>query len=158
MTEGLGLWLRRAREAQQLTLDDVEKKLRIRRRYLQALEAGDYSALPGQIQTRGFLRNYARFLGVPPEEALARYEEEDARRRRSELQAAIQTARVKLAQTRTDLSDARAKLADAQMQDPDKVADYEKIVTDKSQAVETARDAVAAAAPRPARRRNSRRS
>ena len=76
MTEGLGLWLRRAREAQQLTLDDVEKKLRIRRRYLQALEAGDYSALPGQIQTRGFLRNYARFLGVPPEEALARYEAE----------------------------------------------------------------------------------
>ena len=76
MTEGLGLWLRRAREARQLSLEDIEKELRIRRRYLQALELGDYSALPGQIQARGFLRNYARFLGVPVEEALARYEAE----------------------------------------------------------------------------------
>lgn len=76
MTEGLGLWLRRARETRQLSLEDVEKQLRIRRRYLQALELGDYSALPGQIQARGFLRNYARFLGVPVEEALARYEAE----------------------------------------------------------------------------------
>lgn len=76
MTEGLGLWLRRARETRQLSLEDVEKKLRIRRRYLQALEVGDYAALPGQIQARGFLRNYARFLGVPEDEALARYEAE----------------------------------------------------------------------------------
>lgn len=76
MTEGLGLWLRRARETRQLSLEDVEKKLRIRRRYLQALEVGDYSALPGAIQARGFLRNYARFLGVPVDEALARYEAE----------------------------------------------------------------------------------
>lgn len=76
MTEGLGLWLRRAREARQLSLEDVEKQLRIRRRYLQALEMGDYAALPGQIQARGFLRNYARFLGMPVDEALARYEAE----------------------------------------------------------------------------------
>lgn len=76
MTEGLGLWLRRARETRQLSLEDVEKQLRIRRRYLQALEVGDYSALPGAIQARGFLRNYARFLGVPVDEALARYEAE----------------------------------------------------------------------------------
>lgn len=76
MTEGLGLWLRRARETRELSLEDVEKKLRIRRRYLQALEVGDYAALPGQIQARGFLRNYARFLGVPADEALARYEAE----------------------------------------------------------------------------------
>jgi transcriptional regulator with XRE-family HTH domain len=76
MAEGLGVWLRRAREARQLTLEDAEEKLRIRRRYLQALEMADYAALPGEIQTRGFLRNYARFLGIPVEEALARYEAE----------------------------------------------------------------------------------
>ena len=40
MSDGLGLWLRRARETQQLTLEDVEKALRVRRRYLQALEVG----------------------------------------------------------------------------------------------------------------------
>jgi len=76
MAEGLGLWLRRAREARKLTLDEVEQALRIRSRYLQALEVGDFSALPGEIQARGFLRNYARFLGLPVEEAMARYEAE----------------------------------------------------------------------------------
>jgi cytoskeletal protein RodZ len=36
----------------------------------------DYDALPGPIQARGFLRNYARFLGMPVEEVLARYDAE----------------------------------------------------------------------------------
>ncbi len=74
MNDGLGAWLRRTREQQQLTLADIEKALRIRRRYLQALEVSDYAALPGEIQARGFLRNYARFLKLPVEEALARYD------------------------------------------------------------------------------------
>lgn len=73
MAEGLGLWLRRARESRQLTLEQARRELHIHLRYLQALEVGDYTALPGEIQARGFLRNYARFLGLPVEEALARY-------------------------------------------------------------------------------------
>lgn len=76
MSDGLGLWLRRTRETRQITLPDAEKALRIRRRYLQALEMGDYTALPGEIQARGFLRNYARYLNLPVEEALARYDAE----------------------------------------------------------------------------------
>ncbi|MCD4738030.1 MAG: helix-turn-helix domain-containing protein, partial [Anaerolineae bacterium] len=76
MGEGLGLWLRRAREARNLSVADVEGQLKIRQRYLQALEVGDYAALPGGIQARGFIRNYARFLGLPVEEALARYQAE----------------------------------------------------------------------------------
>lgn len=76
MSDTLGIWLRRAREARQLGLADIEKRLRIRQRYLQALEVGDYTALPGEIQTRGFLRNYARFLGLPVEDILARYSAE----------------------------------------------------------------------------------
>ena len=67
MVDGLGLWLRRARENHQLSLDDVERVLKIRSRYLQALEVGDYATLPGIVQARGFLRNYARFLGLPVE-------------------------------------------------------------------------------------------
>ncbi len=74
MPSGLGIWLRRARETRQITLEEAEQQLRIRKRYLQALENGDYDALPGPVQARGFLRNYARFLGLPVEEALARYE------------------------------------------------------------------------------------
>ncbi len=76
MSDGLGLWLRRTRETRQISLPDAEKALRIRRRYLQALEMGDYAALPGEIQARGFLRNYARYLNLPVEEALARYDAE----------------------------------------------------------------------------------
>ena len=76
MAEGLGLWLRRARESRQLTLEQAWRELHIHLRYLQALEMDDYTALPGEIQARGFLRNYARFLGLPVEEALARYEAE----------------------------------------------------------------------------------
>jgi hypothetical protein len=76
MTDSLGIWLRRSREGRKQDLDDVVRALRIRRRYLQALEIGDYEALPGPIQARGFLRNYARFLGLSVEDVLARYDSE----------------------------------------------------------------------------------
>lgn len=76
MTDSLGAWLRHARESRRVALDDAVDALRIRRRYLQALEVGDYDALPGPIQARGFLRNYARFLGMPVEEVLSRYDAE----------------------------------------------------------------------------------
>ncbi|MGC9468784.1 MAG: RodZ domain-containing protein [Anaerolineae bacterium] len=76
MTDSLGVWLRRSREARQLELEDVVRALHIRRRYLQALEMGDYEAMPGPIQARGFLRNYARYLGMPVEDVLARYDAE----------------------------------------------------------------------------------
>jgi cytoskeletal protein RodZ len=76
MVDSLGIWLRRTREARQLDLEDAEQALRIRRRYLQALEVGDFEALPGPIQARGFLRNYARYLGLPVEDVLARYDAE----------------------------------------------------------------------------------
>ncbi|MFP4396201.1 MAG: RodZ domain-containing protein [Anaerolineales bacterium] len=76
MNDGLGVWLRRTRESHQLTLEEAEEALRIRKRYLQALEVSDYAALPGEIQARGFLRNYARFLGLPVEDVLDRYDAE----------------------------------------------------------------------------------
>ena len=76
MSDSLGVWLRRSREVRRVDLEDAVRALRIRLRYLQALEMGDYEALPGPIQARGFLRNYARYLGLPAEEALARYDAE----------------------------------------------------------------------------------
>jgi hypothetical protein len=76
MVDSLGIWLRRSREARKQELEDVVRALRIRRRYLQALEMGDYESLPGPIQARGFLRNYARFLGLSVEDVLARYDSE----------------------------------------------------------------------------------
>jgi cytoskeleton protein RodZ len=73
----LGIWLRQAREAQTSTLEEVEAATRIRARLLEALEAGDYAAFPGgDVQLRGFLRIYARYLGLPSDEVLARYNAE----------------------------------------------------------------------------------
>jgi len=67
----LGQWLSDARDVKGLTLADVEDSTRIRRKFLTALESGDWGKLPSEVVGRGFLRNYAVFLGLSPEEALA---------------------------------------------------------------------------------------
>jgi cytoskeletal protein RodZ len=46
----------------------AERDTKIRARYLGALERGDYKELPGAVYTKGFLRNYALYLGLDPED------------------------------------------------------------------------------------------
>lgn len=72
--ERLGELLRTAREAQEMTLEEVEQALRIRARFLAAFEEGAYENLPGAVQARGFLRNYARFLNLDEEAVLAQFD------------------------------------------------------------------------------------
>lgn len=75
--EMLGVWLRQTREAKGSTLEEAEIATRIRPRFLEALEAGSFSAFPGgEVQVRGFLRIYARYLDLSPDEVLARYDAE----------------------------------------------------------------------------------
>lgn len=75
-----GSRLRMARQDRGLSLEDVEAATKIRKRYLEAMETGDYSVMPGgESQVRGFLRRYASFLGIPPEEIIALYERETHR-------------------------------------------------------------------------------
>ena len=69
----IGHILREARENKGLSLEEAQAKTRISVRYLTALENGQYSALPTPVHTRGFLRNYARFLGLDPQPLLDRY-------------------------------------------------------------------------------------
>jgi hypothetical protein len=77
---GPGFRLRAAREARGLSYQDVEAATRIRARYLEALETGKYDVMPGgEAQVRGFLRRYATFLNIPPEEIIALYERETHR-------------------------------------------------------------------------------
>ncbi|MDQ6952949.1 MAG: DUF4115 domain-containing protein [Mariprofundaceae bacterium] len=45
-----------------ISMRDVEKELNIRIQYLQALESGDWSAMPGEVYALGFLRQYAKYL------------------------------------------------------------------------------------------------
>lgn len=73
----LGEWLRQAREGLGGTLEEAAAATRIRARFLEALEAGDFAAFPGgDVQLRGFLRIYARYLVLPPDVVLARYDAE----------------------------------------------------------------------------------
>ena len=69
----IGHILREARENKGLTLEDAQANTRINVRYLTALETGQYSKLPTPVHARGFLRNYARFLGLDPQPLLDRY-------------------------------------------------------------------------------------
>ncbi len=65
-----GQILRAARQERGLSLDDAERGTRIRREFLEALEADDYDRLPAPVYTRGFIRSYARWLGLDPEAIL----------------------------------------------------------------------------------------
>ncbi|GAB4149022.1 MAG: DUF4115 domain-containing protein [Candidatus Promineifilaceae bacterium] len=70
----LGSILREAREAQGLTLAQAQANTRISTKFLEALERGDYASLPTPVHVRGYLRNYAKFLGLDPQPLLERYE------------------------------------------------------------------------------------
>ena len=63
--------LRKAREARGESLGDVAQILKLSSHQIDALESGRFNVLPGATFVRGFLRNYARYLGVDPEPLLA---------------------------------------------------------------------------------------
>ena len=60
----IGDSLREARNRRGLSAADVQKGIRIRERYLTALEEEHWDMLPGEAYTKGFLRTYAEFLGL----------------------------------------------------------------------------------------------
>ncbi len=70
----LGERLRAAREAKELTIDQVAEESRIQRAYLEALESESFGSFSSELHARGFLRNYASYLGSRPEEMLALYD------------------------------------------------------------------------------------
>ncbi|MBV8116396.1 MAG: helix-turn-helix domain-containing protein, partial [Candidatus Eremiobacteraeota bacterium] len=67
----LGDRFRAAREARDLSLSDVAEQIRIRSVYLAAIEEENWKAIGAAVYARGFLRTYARFLGLDPEEVVA---------------------------------------------------------------------------------------
>ncbi len=64
MLQKLGEQLQEARQARGLSLEEAERTIRIRRKYLAALERGDHLALPTALQVRGFLQSYGTYLGL----------------------------------------------------------------------------------------------
>ena len=72
----VGDLLHAAREKKGVDLYRAERDTKIRARHLSALEDGDYDELPGAVYTKGFLRNYALYLGLDPVEILDRWHDE----------------------------------------------------------------------------------
>lgn len=70
---GEGQMLRAAREEKQWSLAYTEEITKIRILYIQALEEEKYQILPGETYTKGYLRTYAKQLGLDPDEILALY-------------------------------------------------------------------------------------
>ncbi|HMQ29310.1 MAG TPA: DUF4115 domain-containing protein [Chloroflexaceae bacterium] len=72
----LGARLRQAREGQGLSLAQAAIDTRILQQSLAALEEGAYHRLPSDVVIRGFIRNYAHYLGLPPDELIELYRRE----------------------------------------------------------------------------------
>jgi cytoskeletal protein RodZ len=69
----LGESFRIARESQGLSLPDVADSIHIRSAYLAAIETEDWAAIGPTVYVRGFIRNYARFLGLDADAAVAQF-------------------------------------------------------------------------------------
>jgi cytoskeleton protein RodZ len=63
-----GRLLAAAREAQNLSVADVARQLKLTVHQVEGLESGEYERLPGPVFVRGFIRNYARFMKLDPEQ------------------------------------------------------------------------------------------
>jgi hypothetical protein len=69
----VGEVLKHHRTQKELSLKQVELSTRIRGKYLVAIEADDYEALPHEVYTKGFLQSYADFLGLDGKDIIERY-------------------------------------------------------------------------------------
>jgi cytoskeletal protein RodZ len=72
-TTTFGAHLRREREARRITLDEIAKSTKISKRHLSELEEERFKDLPGGIFNKGFVRAYAKYLGLDEEEMVAEY-------------------------------------------------------------------------------------
>src|SRR5918996_427226 len=71
-----GALLAAAREELNLSVSEVARHLKLSPAQVEALEEGAYERLPGRVFVRGFLRNYAKLLGLDPQPLLRRIEHE----------------------------------------------------------------------------------
>ena len=73
--ESIGDFFKQVREAKGLTIDEVASKTRIRTDFVKALEDGNFAKLPDQVFARGFVRSYARSLGLDEDDAIRRFDQ-----------------------------------------------------------------------------------
>ncbi|HET7658459.1 MAG TPA: RodZ domain-containing protein [Bacillales bacterium] len=72
----LGEALRSAREEKGISLAELQETTKIQKRYLLAIEQGDYGQLPGRFYARAFIKSYAEAVGVNPDRLFEQYSSE----------------------------------------------------------------------------------
>lgn len=72
-TISFGTWLRRQRELREISLREIADVTKISIRYLEALEQDRFDVLPAPVFAKGFLREYARYVGLDPDEVVNSY-------------------------------------------------------------------------------------
>jgi len=65
--------LRREREIRGISLKEIADATKISKRFLEAIERNDHRTLPAPVFTRGFVREYAKYLGLSSDEIVNRY-------------------------------------------------------------------------------------
>jgi len=73
--ESLGKYLKTERERRNLSLEEAAKSTKIRIQFLRAIEEDRYELLLPSVYVKGFLTQYARYLGLNPNEVILRYQE-----------------------------------------------------------------------------------
>ncbi len=74
--ESVGQFLKKERELRQITLQEVADGTKISIRRLRSIEADQLDDLPAEVFVRGFIRSYAEYIGIDPEDAILRLEED----------------------------------------------------------------------------------
>ncbi len=83
-TQDFGSFLRRARERREIPLSEIARKTKVSSASLQLLEDGKLDELPAEVFVRGFIRSYARSLGIPDSEPMRMFEKAIIARRKAE--------------------------------------------------------------------------
>jgi cytoskeletal protein RodZ len=71
--ETVGTYLRRHREAKRMSVEEVSRSTRVPASSVERIESDRFDELPGEVFVRGFLKSYARSVGLSADEVLARY-------------------------------------------------------------------------------------
>ena len=98
----LGLRLKHAREEKKLSLEQLQSVTKIQKRYLQAIEEGNFSILPGQFYARAFVKSYSEAVGLDPELIFDEHANElpASTKKEAEIPQRVQTRRTTTKKTR----------------------------------------------------------
>lgn len=88
MVENFGSYLKHERELRGVPLEEIAEVTKVHIRFLEALENNEFDQLPGEVFIKGYIRSYARVIGLDSEEMVTAYDDNVGRERREELEKA----------------------------------------------------------------------